>query len=372
MGRDQLRELCDHYDVVRARALDDLMTNLLSKLGTDIEAIVNHDGPWSRDAWNDFVEAHGGRRRRSFEEVADELRELLNGNGKLTEDSDSGQASNSAATSSRGNIHISSQFTTTREPPSIGNVVNNRYEIFEELGEGGFGAAYRVHDLRLPKAEPVVLKVAHDEEKAKGLKNEMEKALRVHHPNICRYLVYDECEDYGPFVVMEDGGVSVASITNGRAMMPRWLLDVGRQTATALDYIHKRGMIHGDVSPGNILLDSDGVARLADFGIAAGLQSVTRAGGGHTRVATSYRGYHPMYGAPEALHGGARPASDQFSLALVMLELLCGKQRDHVALLDRLPNLPPAWRAPFSKAASLSPTLRFSNCAEFVNALPTR
>jgi serine/threonine protein kinase len=127
------------------------------------------------------------------------------------------------------------------------------------------------------------------------------------------------------------------------------------------------------VRPGNILVDPDGVARLADFGIAAGLQSVTRAvGGGHTRVATTYRGYHPMYGAPEALHGGARPASDQFSLALVMLELFCGKQRDHVALLDQLPKLPPAWRSPFSKAAALSPTLRFSNCAEFVNALPAR
>jgi serine/threonine protein kinase len=353
MTRSQLREFCDHHEVPRTRASLDMVRGLVGRLGTNLESLVNASGPWSRDQWNDLSGQLGGTRRRSFEDVVQELRGLL------------GDQSDSDVSESRDVRNAGPS------RPSTTRIVHARYEVLEVLGEGGFGIALLVKDRRLPKLRPHVLKVAHDPETAAILENEIERALRLSHPNICVYRTYDVCPDSGPYVVMEYAGTSVEKSWNGRAHEAEWVIRVGREIARALDYIHGEGMMHGDVSPGNILIDQEGRVRLTDFGIASGVRSVTQAGGHRTRLGTTLRGVHPKYSAPEVAGGGPRPSSDQWSLALVMLELLRGRQ-DRTAMLDELPRLPRAWRTPFERALSVSPAQRYSNCTEFVAALPNR
>jgi serine/threonine-protein kinase len=151
------------------------------------------------------------------------------------------------------------------------------------------------------------------------------------------------------------------------------------QAATALDAAHRRGIVHRDVKPANLLLDERGEVRVADFGIAsaAGLDSMTLTG---TVLGTA------GYLSPEQARGErATPASDEYALAIVAYELLSGERpfaRDsttaeavaHVntpvpSIAERCQNLPPEIDRVFQRALAKDPRRRYGSCREFVAEL---
>jgi serine/threonine-protein kinase len=194
--------------------------------------------------------------------------------------------------------------------------------------------------------------------------------------------IYDVGDwDERPFIVMEHvgGGSLDDRIRRDGAQPPARALAWLEQAATALDAAHRRGIVHRDVKPANLLLNERDEVRVADFGIAsaAGLDSMTLTG---TVLGTA------GYLSPEQARGErATPASDEYALAIVAYELLSGERpfaRDsttaeavaHVnmpvpSITERCKNLPPEIDRVFQRALAKDPARRYGSCREFVAEL---
>jgi serine/threonine-protein kinase len=194
--------------------------------------------------------------------------------------------------------------------------------------------------------------------------------------------IYDVGETNGrPFIVMQyvPGGSLEELLRREGAQPAQRALAWVESAANALDYAHAQGVVHRDVKPANILLDEDGGAHVADFGVAsaAGLASLTQTG---TILGTA------GYLAPEQAEGRqAGPPADRYSLAIVAFELLTGTRpfendsptaeaSAHVrapvpAISSKGRGVPREADAVFRRALAKSPADRFGSCAEFVAAL---
>src|SRR5215467_910721 len=156
--------------------------------------------------------------------------------------------------------------------------VGGRYALDGRLGEGGMGQVYRARHLQLGK--PFALKLiapafAEDSIARARFNQEAKLASEITHPNIVSVVDFGEDTQFGAYMVMElvDGAPLV-----GPGMLPMTMrrgLDVLAQVADALDHIHKRGIIHGDVKADNIMLVAENqgprrrqLVRLLDFGLA--------------------------------------------------------------------------------------------------------
>lgn len=201
-------------------------------------------------------------------------------------------------------------------------LINGRYRVERKIGEGGMAIVYQGHDLLL--ARDVAIKTprpqfASDPAFRARFSREARAAANLSHPNIID--VFDVGEENGqPYIVMElVRGQTLKEIIVAEA--PFHPADVGellRQVGGALDYAHKRGYIHRDVKPGNILIDEHRRARVVDFGIARGLADgdLTDPGG----LGTAH------YVSPEQASGlMATPASDIYSAGVVAYEMLTGE-----------------------------------------------
>ena len=148
---------------------------------------------------------------------------------------------------------------------------------------------------------------------------EARRAASISHPNLVA--VYDVgTEDGTPYIVMEmvEGGDLSAAIARERPMDPRRAARIGADVADGLAAAHAAGVIHRDVKPGNILLDPDGRARVADFGIA-------RAIGDESLTATGAMLGSVEYFSPEQARGErATAATDIYALGIVLYELVTG------------------------------------------------
>jgi hypothetical protein len=183
------------------------------------------------------------------------------------------------------------------------------------------GQVYRAEDLLLGQA--VALKFlpaggAGDAAAARRLRDEVRLARQVSHPNVCR--VHDVGEADGEiFVSMElIPGEDLASLLRriGR-LPPEKALEIGRQVAAGLAAAHAAGVLHRDLKPANVMLDSEGRARLTDFGVAVARRGAANAGLAGT----------PAYMSPELLAGGSPTVrSDLFSLGALLYELLTGRR----------------------------------------------
>jgi len=145
------------------------------------------------------------------------------------------------------------------------------YEILSLLGRGGMGEVYRA---RTPEGEEVALKIIRSEasgqtDSSLRFRREMRLAFEVAHPNVVRAM--DAGEEEGRFYLASEvigGGSLHQLIMNAGILPPSVCLPVMRDIMAGLDEIHRHGMIHRDMKPQNILLDSEGTAKIADFGLA--------------------------------------------------------------------------------------------------------
>jgi RNA polymerase subunit RPABC4/transcription elongation factor Spt4 len=202
-----------------------------------------------------------------------------------------------------------------------GTVLAGRYRVVGLVGKGGMGEVYKAEDLELEQA--VALKflpenLSNNEHLLKRFRAEVRNARRVSHRNVCR--VFDIGETEGlHYITMEyiDGDdLSVLLRRIGRLPSDK-AVEISRQICMGLAAIHKSGILHRDLKPANIIIDSNGEARITDFGIAA---IETEGGGDEAGVGT------PAYMSPEQADGReATQLSDIYSLGLVLYEIFTGK-----------------------------------------------
>ena len=207
----------------------------------------------------------------------------------------------------------------TQGPPLAGpDVAGYRAEAL--LGRGGMGEVYRALDVRLGR--PVALKLLAAGVPEEGrLLRESRLAAAIDHPNVIP--IYEAGEDHGRvFIAMRyvAGGDLKALLRREGALEPARAIAIAAQVADALDAAHRRGLVHRDVKPSNVLLDrQEGRehAYLADFGLS---QSVAERGPADGQFMGTVD-----YVAPEQIRGDAIDGrADQYGLACLLFECLCG------------------------------------------------
>lgn len=203
-----------------------------------------------------------------------------------------------------------------------GTILGDRYEIIEKIGSGGMAMVYRGKDKKLDRY--VTVKVLReefigDEEFIERFRSEACSAARLSHPNIVR--VYDVGEDGETnYIVMEyiHGDTLKQAIRQKAPFDSRSTLNVSIQIASALAQAHKAHIIHRDIKPQNILVGTDGVVKVTDFGIA-------RAATVSTMTTTANAAGSVHYFSPEQARGGyVDEKSDIYSLGITMFEMITG------------------------------------------------
>jgi eukaryotic-like serine/threonine-protein kinase len=259
-------------------------------------------------------------------------------------------------------------------PPQPGDLIADRYELEELVGSGGMSTVFRARDLQLDRL--VAIKILHeryleDPEYVERFRREARAVAKLSHPNIVT--VIDRGDDGGrQYIVFEhvEGENLKELVTRTGRMSPRRALELVIPVADGLAFAHEHGLVHRDVKPQNVLLSSEGEVKVTDFGIARSLDvehGVTQTG---TVLGTS------EYLAPEQASGEpVSPATDEYSLGVVLWELLAGEVpftgENFVAvalrhvneppprLLDQRPDLSPRLAAAVERALAKDPARRF-------------
>ncbi len=203
-----------------------------------------------------------------------------------------------------------------------GDVINQRYELLDPLGSGGMAFVWRARDIRLDR--PVAVKLiapqfAQDPEFLVRFFSEGQSVARINHPNVVSVLDFGEVESR-PFLVIEY--VAGGSLTEAfeDPLVPERALELVAEAARGAGAAHALGIVHRDIKPPNILMTERGHAKLADFGIAS-------IAGGEKLTATGAAIGSPHYVSPEQVSGRQPvPASDVYSLGVVLYELLTGQK----------------------------------------------
>ena len=233
-----------------------------------------------------------------------------------------GSSSVSSATSARSPIGA---FV----PPSVSELqqILEQFEIIELIGQGAMGAVYKARQTKLDRI--VALKVlpshtAADPLFAERFAREARAMAKLIHSNIVTIFDFGECEGCC-FLVMEyvDGVNLRQAITSGQ-MNPQEALAIVPQLCDALFYAHQNGIVHRDIKPENILLDKNGVVKIADFGLAKMLNETAAT---PYLTATQQVLGTLRYMAPEQLEGSRDidHRADIYSLGVVFYELLTGQ-----------------------------------------------
>lgn len=258
-----------------------------------------------------------------------------------------------------------------------------KYEILAELGKGGFGVVYKARDITLDRV--VALKVLHaqltlDDRFVEYFEREARSLAKIDHPNVVTIheIGNNEGQVYIAMRFLSNGNLAEKIKKNG-PLLQEEAFRIFYQISNGLTAGHKRGIVHRDVKPGNILFDEYGQAVVADFSIAKAVQmsTVVASSGSVGFVGT------PSYMPPEMWDDRVvTPAVDQYSLACVLCEMLTGKKlfdgdttskimHSHFAPLTLPESLKPGLRKILQKALAFYPEDRFSSLDEFRQAIET-
>src|SRR5215211_2525554 len=182
--------------------------------------------------------------------------------------------------------------------PRLTNALESRYRIAREVGAGGMATVYLAHDIRHDRN--VAIKVLHpDLAAALGAERflaEIKTTAKLQHPHILPLLDSGEAGGLLYYVMPYVAGESLrARLERETQLAVDDALRIAREVASALDYAHRHGVVHRDIKPENILLDEDGQALVADFGIALAVQQA----GGARLTQTGLSLGTPAYMSPE-------------------------------------------------------------------------
>jgi eukaryotic-like serine/threonine-protein kinase len=264
----------------------------------------------------------------------------------------------------------------------IGQLIDGRYEVEELAGKGGMSSVYRARDRVLGRR--VALKILHehfstDDEYVERFRREARAIARLNHPNIVTVIDRGE-EDGRQYIVFEYvEGENLKGLLSHGALPVDQALRYGLQIAGALDFAHKRGLVHRDVKPQNVLLTEEGEPKVTDFGIARSVdvQSVTQSG---TVLGTS------DYIAPEQARGEqVDQRTDIYSLGVMLYELLTGEvpysgdnfvavAMQHLhdpvpSVLDRRRDVPVRLDLAVQRSMAKDPADRFDSMEELIDEL---
>lgn len=203
-------------------------------------------------------------------------------------------------------------------------ILGNRYQIIRKIGDGGMAFVYEAKDKLLNRTVAVKVlrpEFVDDEDFLKKFKREAEAVASLSHPNIVN--VYDVGEDGKVhYIVMEyvDGQNLKDIIKNEGTLDEYTALDIAKQIAMALSAAHKKGIVHRDIKPHNILISNEGrVVKVADFGIAKAVSNSTM-----TNVGNIIGSVH--YFSPEQAKGqNVNVTADLYSLGIVLYEMIIGR-----------------------------------------------
>jgi serine/threonine-protein kinase len=265
----------------------------------------------------------------------------------------------------------------------IGRVFDDRYEVIKKLGSGGMADVFLANDRLLGRQ--VALKVlssryAHDEQFIERFRREASSAAGLNHPNIVQIYDRGEAEDTY-YIAMEylEGRSLKEIILRYAPLNPDLAVSVSFQILEALRFAHRRDVIHRDIKPQNIIIDSDGRVKVTDFGIA-------RAGSASTMTEAGSILGTAHYLSPEQAQGQpVEAASDLYSLGVVMYEMVTGKlpfdgdnpvtiAMQHVHDVPApprsiVPDVPPNLEAVILRALGKKPTDRYLTAQAFLDDL---
>ena len=234
--------------------------------------------------------------------------------------------------------------------PSVGSGVHpscpgrfGRFELISPLGSGGFGTVYLADDTQLGRR--VALKIPRVNDGNRRFLTEARAAAKLQHTHIVTVHDCGELDGWLYIVSAYIEGTDLARAVKTQKLSLRRLVTWIRDAARALAYSHAQGVIHRDIKPGNLLIDAAGQIHVADFGLARRVEDASSLTTDGSLLGT------PAYMSPEQAAGRTAdvgPASDQYSLAIVLYELLTGRVpfRGNVQqVLQKVANQvpPPPW-----------------------------
>jgi serine/threonine-protein kinase len=253
-------------------------------------------------------------------------------------------------------------------------LLNERYLLLEQLGKGGMAFVYRAQDTMLERQVSVkVLREKYSSDPAfqERFRQEAKAAANLSHPNIVT--VHDFGLDNGQlFIVMEYvPGTDLKTLIQQRGRFaPEEAVPLLIQACAGIGYAHRAGLVHCDVKPQNLLVTPDMRLKVTDFGIARALATI------QPEEQSEVVWGSPQYFSPEQASGAApSPASDVYSLGIIMYEMLTGSlpfQADSIGELARLhreaepvpvseflPNISPVLEQILTKVLSKEPSQRY-------------
>ncbi len=257
-------------------------------------------------------------------------------------------------------------------------VIRGRYRLEQEIGHSGMSEVWLATDLELDR--PVALKLLAPNADRQRFEREARAAAALSHPNINQFFDFGEVEGR-PYMVLEflPGGTLEDQLVDDHPLPDEQTVRIARDLADGLAHAHAHGLIHRDLKPANVLFDSEGRAKIADFGIArmGNAGTLTEAG---TVLGTA------AYISPEQAAGEpAGPASDVYSFGVILFRMLTGRlpfesdqplelvamhrDLDPPAVEDIRPDVPPRLESLAAAALAKNPADRPSNGAALLAEL---
>lgn len=263
------------------------------------------------------------------------------------------------------------------------NVVANRYEVVQHIGQGGMADVFLAIDTILNRH--VAIKILRSDQSTDAIsilrfEREAQAATTLAHPNIVEIYDVGEYKNHHYIVMEYVAGKTLKKVIRDRApLLNLEAVDTMKQLTSAVAEAHKRGIIHRDIKPQNVIVKSDGSLKILDFGIA------TAKGSAQLTQANNVMG-SVHYLAPELAKGEpASPQSDIYALGIVFYEMLTGDvpfkadQAIQIALQHMRepmpsvrkanPNVPQYVENIIIRATAKNPKLRYQSCDEMLNDL---